>query len=124
LKAGDAFQLVGVADKHLWIVISDPAADPSRVLFVNFTTYGPLEDQTVILGPTDHSFIQHKTCVAYSRCREANGADLEKLRQSGRLQLYDPVSPELLQRLRQGAADSPRAKIGHVQLLRDQGLIE
>jgi hypothetical protein len=27
VKAGDTFRLVGVADRHTWVVLSDPAQD-------------------------------------------------------------------------------------------------
>lgn len=123
MNAGDAFCLVGVDDKHLRVVISDPAVFPETVLFVNFTSYDPHEDQTVVLGIGDHPFITNRTCVSYSRARIATDAQLEWLKAAGRIVLHDPVSPELLQRLREGAATSNRAKTEHQELLREQGLV-
>jgi hypothetical protein len=123
VNGGDAFKLVGVADRHLWIVISDPSIDPNRVLFVNLTTHDPHEDQTVILDVGDHPFIAHRTCVAYSRARTATDQQLEQLKAVGRLQSHDPVSPALLQRLRDGAAASDRIKTEHVEVLWEQGLV-
>lgn len=123
MNGGDAFQLVRVADRHLWIVISDPGTDPERVLFVNFTTYDPHEDQTVVLAAGDHPFLTHRTCVAYSRARVAPDEQLEELRTGDRLRLHEPASAELLERLRIGAGKSSRIKTEHVELLRDQGLV-
>lgn len=124
MKAGDTFQIVGAADKHLWVVVSDPATDATNVLIVNLTSYDPREDQTVILEPSDHPFIKHRTCVRYAGARVATDAQLEGLKAAGRLRPQTAVNPELLRQLRQGAAASQRTKIQHVQLLRDQGLTE
>jgi hypothetical protein len=41
MKAGDTCRIAQPgtsSDSHLWVVISDPAIDPQRVLIVNFTT--------------------------------------------------------------------------------------
>ena len=124
MNAGDTFQLLGVADRHLWIVISDPAVDPNRVLFVNLTTYDPKEDQTVVLDVGDHPFIRQRTSVSYSRARLATNAQLEQLRNGNRLNLNTPVTAALLGRLRDGAALSPRIKIGHLEILQEQGLAD
>lgn len=124
MNAGDAFKLVGVADQHLWIVLSDPSIDSTRVLIVNLTTYDRYEDQAVILNIGDHPFVAHKTCVAYSRARMASDAQLEQLRTSGKLTPYTPVSRELLERLRLGALTSDRIKTEHLELLRNQGFVE
>ena len=37
MDAGSTF-LRSDSDKHLWILISDPAQDPQQVLIVNLTT--------------------------------------------------------------------------------------
>lgn len=124
MNAGDAFKLVGVADHHLWIVLSDPSIDPTRVLIVNLTTYDRYEDQAVILNVGDHPFVAHKTCVAYSRARTASDAQLEQLKTRGKLTPHTPVSRELLERLRLGASTSDRIKTEHLELLRNQGFVE
>ena len=124
MNAGDTFQLAGAADRHLWIIISDPAIDPNQVLFVNLTTYDPREDQTVVLNVGDHPFIQHRTCVSYSRARVATNFQLEQLKNAQRLIPHASVTAKLLQRLRDGAALSSRIKMGHLELLQNQGLIE
>lgn len=121
MSGGDTFQLVNCADQHLWIIISDPSLNAEHVLFVNITTHDPREDQTVILVVGDHSFIQHRSCVRYSGARVCSDANLETLKSTNLLNLHEPVDPPLLQRLRDGAIDSPRTKVDHRTLLQDQG---
>lgn len=124
MKAGDTFQLVGVADQHLWIVISDPMAFAQIVLFVNVTSFDQFVDQTVILDAGDHPFIQHRSCVNYPRARVATDAQLEALKAGGRLQLREPVTAAVLTRIRLGACESRYIKMDHLQILKDQGLVE
>lgn len=45
MRAGDVFRFTGIADIHVWMVISDPARDAAKVLMVNFTTWEPHLDQ-------------------------------------------------------------------------------
>jgi len=40
VKPGDTFTLKDKAvDSHLWVIVSDPAIDGERVLFVSMTSY-------------------------------------------------------------------------------------
>ena len=45
-------------DSHLWIVISNPIADPERIVLVNFTKYRADKDQACVLNVGDHEFIR------------------------------------------------------------------
>lgn len=124
MKAGDTFQLVDVADQHLWIVISDPNIDAECVLFVNITSYDKYVDQTIILNSGDHPFIQHRSCVEYGRARIARNYDLDQLASQSRLKIMQPIGTTILQRLREGASLSNRIKIEHLEILRNQGLVD
>jgi hypothetical protein len=124
MNGGDTFRIIGKADNHLWVVISDPDGFPESVVFVNLTTFDRHKDQTVILGPEDHSFIDHKTVVAYDRARMATDAQLETLKQHGHLKLHDPIEGELLSRLRQGASQSPNIEQRFVDMLEQQNLLD
>ncbi len=48
---------------HLWLLLTDPAGDPPKVLMVNLTTYREGVDTTVLLTPDDHSYVDHPTVV-------------------------------------------------------------
>ncbi len=56
----------GSATPHLWIIITDP--DPQCVI-VSLSTLRHAKDQTVILRPGDHPFVQHDTMVFYLDAR-------------------------------------------------------
>src|SRR5207302_2791342 len=98
----------GIADIHVWTIISDPRRDASRLLMVNFTTWAPNEDQACVLEPGAHPFIIDRTCVNYPRSRTTTNQALEQLKTAGRLELLAPLSAELLRRVREGAMDSTR----------------
>jgi hypothetical protein len=105
------------------MIISDPATNPDRVLIVNFTSWQPLHDSTCLLAGDEHPFLKHATCVNYPAAQLTTVAKLKALHTSGELRLYpDPLSPELLQRIRNGARDSLRIMNEHRQLLESQGL--
>ncbi len=124
MKAGDVFRLDGVADIHCWTIISDPVIDPDRVLLVNFTSYDAFADQACILDVGDHPFFTHRTCVNYPMAREASNADLDLLRESGRLIMLQPLTPILLKRIRDGAMESVDMEIALADILIEQGLVE
>jgi hypothetical protein len=124
MKAGDTFRCPDRSvDTHLWVVISDPSQNSSQVLIVSLTTYGPKKEATCILKAGVHPFIKHDTCVAYGLANAPSIAQLEKARVDGHLTPDVPVSAAVLQRIREGAALSPRLKIDFYDLLDAQGLV-
>ncbi len=110
-------------DSHFWIILSDPKKDPARVLIVNLTSWEAWKDQACTFAVGDHPYVQHKTCVNY---RDAKVVALEKLYQlkdSGKLKMGEPLSPGLLQKVREAVADSLLA-LEYADLLCSQGLID
>lgn len=123
-NAGDAFRDASrTVDIHLWIIISDPHQDPSRVLIVSLTTYKPYKDQACRLQRGDHQAIRHDTCVAYNLAKMTTIARLEEARDEGLILRDVPVTSEILTRIREGAALSKRMAIEHFELLEAQGLV-
>jgi len=58
LGGRDTFFFAGIARKHLWVVISDPAANPcGPVVIVGLTSYRPNVESTCLLYPGDHEFV-------------------------------------------------------------------
>src|SRR5690242_17903142 len=103
MKAGDTFFLAGgAADRHLRVIISDPGIDPERVLFVSMTSYDITKEDVCLLEVGDHPFVKHRTCIAYGDAKEAPLEALIQLRDAGHLRPSEPVSPELLERIRRG----------------------
>jgi len=56
VQAGDTFLLGDKrVDDHLWVIVSDPTTDASRVLLVSLTTAAPHKESgnIVLVGPRD-----------------------------------------------------------------------
>ncbi len=55
MKAGDTFILPDdSADKHLWVVISDPDQDPERILVVGLTSYDVTKEDVCLIKAREH----------------------------------------------------------------------
>ncbi len=126
MRAGDTFRFSDrVLERHLWVVISDPLLDVAdRVVIVRFTTYRKGRDATCLLQPGDHPFIVHPTVVDYAEALDISNAGLDGFVGSGKAFLQEPVTPALLGRIRQGAAESAFLPEGCREILIKQGLIE
>jgi hypothetical protein len=125
MQAGDTFTLKDKSvDRHLWVIASDPAVDEERVLFVSMTSYDVTKEKVCLLDVGDHPFITHRTCIAYDFAKVAPLKALVALRDQGHLSMNQPVSTELLERIRQGNSLSRRINVEHVLLMIDQGLLD
>jgi len=110
-------------DSHLWVVISDPIADPFRIVLVNFTKHRPDKDQACILEVGDHPFIRQTTCVEYRRAKIVSQEELDALIELPQVQIREPLLPEVLQRIFDGVPNS-RMKLDVAQILEEQGLVQ
>jgi hypothetical protein len=119
------FRFVGIANIHVWMVISDPARDSQRVLIVNFTTWEPHLDQACIIDAGEHPFVVGRTVVNFARARIVTDAALEQVRTVGRLQLLqDALSPVLLAKIRDAAMISTTLSLEAADILIDQELVD
>jgi len=125
MKAGAVFRLVTGADKHAKIIISDPEKYPDKVLFVGMTRWDPHEDQSCILLKDEHSTcVVPRTCITYSRGNaKASNTDLDAMVKAGLIKVFEPVSVELLARIRNGAMSSQRTPKDFKGMLAEQGLV-
>ncbi|MEX2119929.1 MAG: hypothetical protein WD847_10080 [Pirellulales bacterium] len=123
MKAGDTFRFI-IGDDHLWMIISDPGLDKSKVLLVNLTTWRADKEQTCLVNPGDHPSVQHNSCIYYRGSRVHSDAHLNSMLNLGRIVLQDPLADSLLARIREGAARSLLMRLEHGQILFDQGLVE
>jgi hypothetical protein len=125
VRPGDTFTLRDRSvDSHLWIVVSDPVLDAERVFFVSMTSYDVTKEKVCLLDVGDHPFIKHRTCIAYDFARMAPLNVLITLRDQGHLSMGEPVSADLLERIRQGISLSRRIRVEYVALMIDQGLLD
>lgn len=124
MTAGDVFRFVGIADIHVWSIISDPIRDPSKVLIVNFTTWEPHLDQACIVERGEHSFIVHRSVVNFARAKIATDSNLKLLHLKQRLELLEPLSPQLLTKIRESAMSSTTLPLEFADILLDQELVD
>ncbi|HVA47944.1 MAG TPA: hypothetical protein VNH11_16360 [Pirellulales bacterium] len=108
----------------MWIIISDPDKDAENVLIVNVTSWRADKDQTCLVGPGDHPLIEHNSCINFHGSRVYPDQHLNWLFNGDKIVLHEPLSPAVLQRVREGAVLSPRMKLAHGQILLAQGLVE
>jgi hypothetical protein len=83
----------GIND-HLFVVISDPSADPDRIVTANFTTWAAHKDQSCIVEVGEHRFITRRSCMYYGEDRWITLVEYEGLLVAGRL-VADEVSDPL-----------------------------
>ena len=125
MEAGDTFYLPDKsADGHLWIVVSDPGRNPNRVLLVSMTSYDVSKEVACLIDAGEHPKVIHKTCISYKPARQTSLENLDRLRDSGYLKMQEPVSPELLQRIRRGVSYSRRIDLEHIELMEEQELLD
>jgi hypothetical protein len=123
VNVGDTF-LRADSDKHLWLIISDPALDPENVVIVNLTTLDDQKESVCILKRGDHPWVRHDSCVNY---RDAVVTSLEKLakaRKGKAIIVKSPLKAAVLVRIQQGVADSQRMPLDIANILIEQGLVE
>lgn len=122
VNAGDTFLPLNLYN-HLYVVCSDPAIDAERVLLLSFTTWKPKEEDCCILQVGDHPFIRHRSCVRYKDAGIASVRAILLLVDKGEMRRCEPVSCDLLARIRAGASKSDYLTEGCRQILQSQSLI-
>jgi hypothetical protein len=122
LRAGDTFLFSDRSEPHLWILISDIENHPDEVIRVHATTYEPHKDQSCILEAGDHRRIIHRSCIAYRNARLESLTTLIGLVDDGTIVLDEPVSAEILKRIRDGGNVTENLRVHHRQILIEQNI--
>jgi len=106
LNCGDTFYAADTEDDepHLCIIITPPEA--GDVVVVSVTTRRRKSETLVCLNVGDHPFIKHPSVIAYAYSRITSVDEIELAIKSGNAKTREPVSPELLKRIRAGLRDS------------------
>jgi hypothetical protein len=92
---------------HLWIVLTEPQAPDFLCVIVNLTRQQPRSDNTVVLRPTDHPFINKDSVIRYGDALIVDGRDLDGFLKKHTAKGLDRCSPDLLKRILDGAIASP-----------------
>jgi len=116
VSPGDTFIIDpnGGTNVHLWIVLAVYKPEFSYdefAIVVNITSMKKGADMTCVLRPDDrdaHGFVTHESFAFFGGCIDVEVAKLQDLSAHRR----DPVSPDLLSRLRAGLHKSPHTRRG------------
>jgi hypothetical protein len=119
--AGDTFIISGHGQRspHLWVLLWGPAGSADAFLSVSLTTLRPHSDGTCVVKVGEHPFIKHDTCVMYADTRRITQEKLDLAVAAHRAFSQEPVSPELLSRLRAGLFASAFTPRTFVDMARD-----
>jgi hypothetical protein len=111
-------------DKHLWIVCSDPAKNSEEVLILNLTTDPIFDDRSCVLHRGDHPFVRRDCYINYAEGYLQSDAFLNKKITDKVIELREPMSSAVMQRIWYGASVSDHIPFDHRQILVEQQLIQ
>lgn len=104
--------------RHIWVVLSDPAANGGRILMVKMTTLREsCVDDACVLGPEDFVLLTHATTIAYSRAQAGPVAGIEGLIRAGQFLEVESVPAATLAKMIAGARKSDQLAPAHKRLL-------
>ena len=98
-----------LAPRHIWVIISDPAKNEDRFVFVNFTTLTDncVDDACILQNEDYPPFLTQPTTVAYSRHQIGDVKSMEMLLAVGKFHSMPNVAPQTLQKIVNGAHKTP-----------------
>jgi len=99
LKASDT-----IKSDHLFVICTDELPDGNFLAF-NLTSRDWDSDQTCVIQPSEHRYVSRPSVVAYKFGELLTPTHIDRLQMLAP-QDYGPVSPNLLQRIQQGALAS------------------
>jgi hypothetical protein len=116
-SAGATLLIPTGAGKHLFVVLNDPVVlegygTQGCVVLVNVSTVRqeiPYDD-TCVLEAGSHRFVTARSYVRYQDARVYRASDLARLVAQGVFSPHEPVSADLVQRMKAGLGASPRTK--------------
>jgi len=122
LNCGDTFYAGDTEDDepHLSIIITPPSE--GEVVTVTVTTRRRKSETLVPLHVGDHPFITHESVISfyYSRIRSVD--DIESAIRNGTATVREPVTQDLLKRIRRGLLDSDFTPNGVRHFYRSLGI--
>lgn len=106
LSCGDTFYTQDSEDDepHLQVIITSP--EEGEVITVPVTTKRRHSEPLVQLAIGDHQFIKWQSVISYAWARIRAVDEIEESLKCGKAKAREPVSAELLKRIRMGLKDS------------------
>lgn len=120
--AGDTFYLTRETGQqpHLWVLLWGPSGADDGFLAAYFTTLRPHSDPTCVINGGEHPFVRHDTAVCYSDVRSITQAQLDVAMIHRAAFPREPVSADLLKRIRDGFFASPYTVRAFVRRAREE----
>ena len=111
--------------RHLFAILLDPVpfegyGSKPLVLLASVVSLKPglVVDESCLLKPGDHPFIRHDSFVDYRFTRLEQAEHVEARVSEGIFDVKEPCSPELIQRIFEGALKSTRISREYKMILR------
>src|SRR5438132_12029011 len=105
--------------EHLYIVLPRVSGD-DEIVVANVTSDGDnIKDRTCVLQPGDHPFVKRQSVIFYQRAKIITAKTLNGWIGRGMVEPKDSASNPLMDRIRQGALDSPFTPNVAKRLVRD-----
>lgn len=111
-------------DEHLWIIITETETFPETVVIVSVTTHTPEKDQACIIERGQHPRITHRSCISFAHAKVVTREFLLERKDKGSIKLQDPISPTLLEKIRNSIGDSLTLPLSIADILIEQGIID
>jgi hypothetical protein len=111
LKPGDTLRFCPLGDGgyHLWIVLDTLYDNPTpAILLVMISTMKKGSERTRRLTSQDHPRIHTDSSVVYWSAKPRNAEQVQSDLNCGNATIREPLSPPLLEMLRDGFLESPR----------------
>jgi hypothetical protein len=83
------------------------------------TSYDVDKEDVCLIDAGEHPEVKHKTCICYKPARATSLENLYRLRDSGYLQMQEPVAADLFRRIRRGVGLSRPIELEHLELMED-----
>ncbi len=120
---------VNIKPEHVFVVVSDPAKNPTEVLCVNFTGYradrmpSVMNDPACIIVAGEHPFVTKSTCMCYGCAHTPSVEHLAIRVQNKQARFIEAASPDLLVRIREGTTISEYILPIHGDMIVEQRLV-
>ncbi len=92
--------------RHIFIAVAEVA--PGKFLCVNLTTRRKKSDGSCVLKPEDHPKITHESFINFKEAIVISIRKVNSLHRDGRCTWHNPVSDEVLEKIKDGGRKSKR----------------
>lgn len=106
MNAGDTFVVPDAFGKHLNIVVA--VLTDGSIIHCHITTLYPRSEKTCVIKKGEHPFVKHESVVRYGAIQHCTAGEALEALERCIEKRFEPVSEELLNRVREGALNSPQ----------------